>query len=161
MQCKAKFRDLNTNKEFWLKFGCEIDRDNFIRKLRFSKKLVKEECFMKITIDKVLELLDLYEFDLMYNTDGTLSVIDRQRANLGGIEEDTFNTLAEVLDRMDAYHNDYIVNGLEERADYDYKDWEDLCNYCKNNKEIYDECKWDIDMLDMIVSAYNECEDVK
>lgn len=72
-------------------------------------------------------MLDLYEFDLIY-VGNKFFVQDRQKANLGDIESDAFNNLSDVIDRMEAYHNDYIYDSIEECedmgevvSDWDYK----------------------------------------
>lgn len=43
------------------------------------------------------------------------SLRDKTEVNLGDIEDDTFNTLADVLDRMDIYHNDYVYGEYKEQ----------------------------------------------
>lgn len=58
-------------------------------------------------------MLDLYEFDLIY-VGNKFFVQDRQRANLGDIESDVFNTISDVINRMEVYHNDYIYESIEE-----------------------------------------------
>lgn len=68
------------------------------------------------------ELLDMYEFDIYTeksnNTEKMVfKLLDLQGANLGNIESDEFNNLAEVVDRLDTYHQDYIYRSLEERID--------------------------------------------
>lgn len=37
---KIKLLDLSTNKQFYKNFGTEFDRDKFIRKLKYSKKII-------------------------------------------------------------------------------------------------------------------------
>ena len=39
MEIKIKLLDLTTNKEFYKYFETEFERDKFIRRLRYSKKL--------------------------------------------------------------------------------------------------------------------------
>lgn len=69
----------------------------------------------------VRDILELEEFDL--ETEGTLFKLnDCQGWNLWDIEWDRFDNLAEVLDRMDIYHNDYIYEPLEEREEC----WEEI-----------------------------------
>ena len=67
----------------------------------------------------LLELLDLYEFELWVDTNSNSEKIfrlnDLQGANWSWIENDEFNTLADVIERLDSPHNDYIYNSLEER----------------------------------------------
>lgn len=77
-------------------------------------------------------MLDLYEFDLIY-VGNKFFVKDRQGANLGDIESDVFNTLADVIDRMQVYHNDYIYESIEE---------------CEENGEKVD--GWDLKVKDLI-----------
>ena len=72
------------------------------------------------------EFLDVTEFRLIrhqndYNkcTDeyGHWSVIDLQGADLGHIEGDRFESARDILDRMDIYIHDYIIEDLQECLD--------------------------------------------
>lgn len=102
------------------------------------------------------DMLDLYEFDLAVDDEGFWRVVDRQSANLGGIEQDKFETLASIVDRMDAYHNDYIIEDLEKCfPEIEYSNWEDLYKQLiglfKRNKEDLSEFEFDIRVLEMIL----------
>ena len=67
---------------------------------------------------KLTEILDMVEFDYIINNDGTLSLNDQLGANLGGIEDDTFeidkNLAMSVVDRLSIYIEDYITEGYAE-----------------------------------------------
>lgn len=67
------------------------------------------------------ELLDLYEFELLIDTNSNSENIfrlkDLQGANWSSIEQDEFDTLADIVERLDSVHNDYIYKSLEERID--------------------------------------------
>ena len=102
------------------------------------------------------DMLDLYEFDLAVDNEGFWRVVDRQAGNLGGIEQEQFNTLADILDRMEAYHNDYIIEDLEKCfPEIEYSNWEDLYKQLvglfKRNKEDLSEFEFDIRVLEMIL----------
>ena len=99
----------------------------------------------------ISELLDVYELDIIVNDDLTLSVYDRQGGNLGDIESEKFNTFDDIIERMDIYHNDYIVRALEEINDVnesDFDNWEDMYKYLKTQEDH--NCSWDVDMLGLI-----------
>lgn len=67
----------------------------------------------KAIIGLVQEMLELYEFELV--TIGTkFALKDLQHANLGDIEEERFDTLEDVVDRLWAYHEDYIYRAIED-----------------------------------------------
>lgn len=72
-----------------------------------------------VVIDFFKQLLDVYEFELYisnnFENEPVFMLNDMQGGNLGGIEQDTFLTLSDVLERLDVYHNDYIYRSLEER----------------------------------------------
>ena len=74
-----------------------------------------------IIVDFFNELLDLYEFELLTDTNSDLENIfrlnDKQGANWSGIEQDEFSTLADVIERLSSPHEDYIYKSLEERKD--------------------------------------------
>lgn len=101
-------------------------------------------------------MLDLYEFDLAVDKEGYFRVIDRQAGNLGGIEQEQFETLASIVDRMEAYHNDYIVEALENCfPEIEHSNWEDLYKelIALSNYYNYDlsEFEFDIRVLEMIL----------
>lgn len=70
-------------------------------------------------------LIEAEDFKLLIREDSTseneqttkllFSLRDKTEVNLGDIEDDTFNTLADVLDRMDIYHNDYVYGEYKEQ----------------------------------------------
>lgn len=70
-----------------------------------------------------LEVLDLYEFQLYVNKNQKFALIDNQHADLGNIEEEEFDTLADVVDRLDAYHEDYVYHII---GDGEYSKWDCL-----------------------------------
>lgn len=86
-----------------------------------------------IIIDFFKQLLDVYEFELYVTNNSENEKVfmlnDMQGGNLGGIEQDTFLTLADVMERLDVYHNDYIYRSLEDR---------------KNDNEIIPKNDWDL-----------------
>lgn len=109
---------------------------------------------MQNTYEKLFdEFLDLTEFRLLKHNDGTFSLEDQQCANLGNIEDDRFTSASEVLDRMDVYIQDYIVEALSDTLDeteisLEEDTWEGLLE-CRNKIPGAD---WDFDVLDMIIN---------
>jgi len=103
-----------------------------------------------------LDMLDFYEFDLSVDEENNWRVIDRQGGNIGGIEQETFETLAQIVDRMDSYHNDYIIRSLEDvLIEVEYSSWEDLYNQIIELAEYEDlsEIEFDVRVLEMIVNG--------
>lgn len=77
-------------------------------------------------------ILAIEEFGLIKYKDGTWGLFDGQGANLGGIESERFNTMSEILDRMEIYHIDYFEESIMEYFEiYNYKDYVDLVNQCR------------------------------
>lgn len=70
---------------------------------------------------------------------------DWQEANLGGIENEIFYNLADIIDRMDIYHNDYFYRSFEERRDADIISGKKPPNL-SNGKEI-EKGDWDSAIL--------------
>ena len=113
------------------------------------------------------EFLELTEFKLVRHqndydeyTDeyGHWNLIDNQGANLGNIESNRFKSAAEILDRMDIYIHDYIVEDIQDcldEAGYDYYtgNYQGLIEYCRDKLS---ENKWDLDVLDMICNHFDE-----
>ena len=115
---------------------------------------------MKNTYEKLFdEFLDLTEFRLLKHNDGTFSLEDQQCANLGDIEDDRFASASEILDRMDVYIQDYIVEALSDVIDeaginLEEDTWEGLLEY----RDKVPEADWDFDVLDMIINHSNEVD---
>ena len=116
-------------------------------------------------IDIFKELMDLYEFRVHIDTneDGEeiLKLVDLQGGNLGDIESEEFNDFYEILERMEAYHNDYIIEALAECVDYycpneqrEWATWEELMEIVKDNFEELMECAWDIKVLELILNPH-------
>ena len=113
------------------------------------------------------EFLELTEFKLVRHqndydeyTDeyGHWNLIDNQGANLGNIESNRFKSAAEILDRMDIYIHDYIIEAIQDcldEAGYDYYtgNYQGLIEYCRDKLS---ENKWDLDALDMICNHFDE-----
>jgi hypothetical protein len=81
----------------------------------------KEVNMKKAIIGLVQQILEFYEFELLV-IDSKFALEDLQHANLGGIEEERFDNLAEVLDRLSTYHDDYIYKAIEDG----YSEWDFL-----------------------------------
>lgn len=109
---------------------------------------------MQNTYEKLFdEFLDLTEFRLLKHKDGTFSLEDQQCANLGDIEDDRFTSASEILDRMDVYIQDYIVEELsdvinENDINLEEDTWKGLLE-CRGKVSGAD---WDFDVLDMIIN---------
>lgn len=84
------------------------------------------------------------------------SLEDLQGANLGKIENDRFDNTAAVLDRLDMYYDNYILDDLHEiygLQDVYSKSFEELLEECKNNQNIQ---PYYIDWLELIThQAFN------
>lgn len=109
---------------------------------------------MQNTYEKLFdEFLDLTEFRLLKHKDGTFSLEDQQCANLGDIESERFETATQILDRMDVYIQDYIVEELSDILDetgisLEEDTWKCLLE-CRDKVPG---ANWDFDVLDMIIN---------
>lgn len=108
------------------------------------------------------EILNCEDFELVRYKNGDFGLHDLQGANLGGIEEETFETMVQVLDRMEVYHIDYFENPTEEFYEvFEHNGYVDLVEKCRNlidtNKEFEQEDKenWDLKALEFIGIAPN------
>ncbi len=84
-------------------------------------------------IDLFLQMLDCYEFELHYAGD-VFYLNDLQNGNLGNIENETFETLKDVCDRMECYHNDYLYESVEN--DSELSVWDLACIYLVENSDF-------------------------
>ena len=62
-------------------------------------------------------IIECEEFSVEVDNNRFYRLIDMQHANLGGIEDESFSSLGEVLGRMQIYHKDYFFEDMEERFD--------------------------------------------
>ena len=118
------------------------------------------------------QFLNLTEFSLVrhqygYNETtgsyGIWSVVDEQGANLGNIEGDRFNSASEIIDRMNIYIRDYIIESTEEvlEEEFDvkvnsYSDWSELLELAQ--QYMSDDYAESVDMLDMICNYGDDIE---
>ena len=114
---------------------------------------------MQNTYEKLFdEFLSVTEFRLLKHKDGTFSLKDQQCANLGDIEDDRFASASEILDRMDIYIQDYLIEDIEDALDEKSIeidcDWEEYGQY----RDLIPDYKSDFDSLDMIVNHFDEVD---
>lgn len=114
--------------------------------------------------------LDVIEFELVFHGEEGWGLIDLQGANLGDIESDRFQTAAQIIDRLDAYINDYYLSDLEEemlaiKQTFECeipKTAEEWVEYAKNStknaeaEKFVADHKHEFDVLDMIVNHADE-----
>jgi hypothetical protein len=106
------------------------------------------------------EFLDLTEFTLVRHQNDW-SLIDNQGGNLGDIQSDRFNDAAQILERMDVYIHDYIIEDIEDLAeennidisDWDGWGWDYLLSY---RDKFPQDCQYEFDLLDMICFGFEE-----
>ena len=111
------------------------------------------------------DFLDMIEFKLIKDKDeegkDCYHLIDLQGADLGNISEEEYYSADEIIDRMEIYEEDYIINDIAEllndnKIKYDEDDfgyWPRLFKY-RDKLPDYD---YDFELLDMIC---NHGEDI-
>ena len=131
-------------------------------------KAIKEDFMMEDTMKKDYnelfgEFLDLIEFSLIKNDNGTFSLEDRQGGNIGNIEEREYTTAYDMIEDLDIYIDDYIIRaigdelrlkGKIEDDDFSYYPAEDLLKY----RDLLPDSAWDFDVLDMLVNHSDEID---
>ena len=60
------------------------------------------------------EFLNEFDFDYEKDENGNYKLIDLQRVNLGGIEQEEFSSIPEIVNRLDTYYGDYIYRTISE-----------------------------------------------
>ena len=79
-----------------------------------------------------LDLINVYNLELYISKDNeghnVFKFHDLQGGNFGGIEQDFFQNLAETIETLDPFHQDYIYGSLEDRAEknevIEKEDWD-------------------------------------
>ena len=114
---------------------------------------------MKNTYEKLFdEFLSITEFRLLKHKDGTFSLEDQQCANLGDIEDDRFASASEILDRMDIYIQDYLIEDIEDALDEKSIEIDCVWGEYGKYRDVIPDYKFDFDLLDMIVNHSNEVD---
>jgi len=96
------------------------------------------------------DLMEAYQFEVIHNDNGTLSVYDLQHACLGDICDEIFKDEFEILERMDMYHEDYIIRLLEEDFNTYFNTYGEWLQFLKEQNN--DEYAYDIAILSLIVN---------
>lgn len=108
------------------------------------------------------DIISIEEFELVRYKNGLWGVHDLQGANLGGIESDSFDTIAQILDRMEIYHIDYFEEACMDFFDIsEHFGYIDLVEQCRNkikndkNGEFADYSETELNYLEFIGNAPN------
>ncbi len=145
-----KWNDRKENEDV-IEFSTDIDSESYVatilkdREIDFMTKQIIETS--PVTLEEILDVMEMRP-DVQPN--GKIMVFDRQRGEyidnrslLPDYDEDnwTFDSAAEIFERLDIYINDYYVHDMEEqlkeggvtlRGD---ETLEDLCAYAKEQLE--------------------------
>ena len=74
-----------------------------------------------------IDIINFLDFGLKENEDGTFGLKDYQGANLGGIEDEKFESAQDILNRLsETYFNDYFLNPGEDPEDADSENVKNL-----------------------------------
>ena len=113
-------------------------------------------------IKMFLEIIGIEEFELIRYKNGKWGLNDLQYANLGGICNESFNTIAEILDRMEIYHSDYFEESIIEWFEIDScNGYIDLVKQCREKLkqdttgEFADYSERELQYLEFIANAPN------
>lgn len=98
-----------------------------------------------VAISIANEIISTENFGLYIDENKEFKLVDYQEANLGGIEDDRFTNLADVINRLDIYHQDSHYEPFEERRDIDIISGKKAPNL-SNGKEI-EKGDWDSAIL--------------
>lgn len=97
------------------------------------------------------DLMSLYEFEIYKNENEKLQVKDLQYACLGDICSEEFDDEYDILERMEIYHEDYIISGLEETFDVSFDTYVEWLEFLKTQN--HDEYGYDIAVLSLITKS--------
>lgn len=152
----------NTSKEILMKLGFKKNSDIEIIKAVTKNKNTDIEIidalnarikdYEQINKDEekltLTDFLNYFNFDYVLYDNNLIGLIDEQGANLGNIEDERFtndtNGVLNIVDRLDAYYQDYIFDSLEQvlrdkhNFDTDKMNWKDLYIIVKVLKLDYD-----------------------
>lgn len=161
----------NSRKDDDVVFAVEVENNDGDIILSYSKDGTKNESLNEDVSDGKGDFTDLF-VNFLYSTEFALDkdedgyyLVDLQRANLGNIDEDRFDSAEEIFDRMDIYIEDYFVADLDDWAEH-YKielpgSYEEMLHFIDDNAERYpltDIEKYSYEVLDMIVNHHDDID---
>lgn len=107
-------------------------------------------------IEMFLDIINTEEFGLVRYANGIWGLEDFQGANLGGICNESFNTIAEILYRMEIYHIDYFEESFMEFFEIDdHNGYIDLVKQCREKlkQDNADYSEIELQYLEFIANA--------
>lgn len=115
--------------------------------------------------------LNMTDFELVINENGTYGLKDLQGAPLGDIEDCEFVSAEQVIERMDVYIQDALISDIGELMGEDCPtEWNNYADFCEECKEIVaknperfksSDLGYELDVLDTLcfnavnISLYN------
>jgi len=100
------------------------------------------------------DLMDMYQFDVTRHVEtDELWLTDLQGANLGGICDLPYKDEWAVLDRMEIYHNDYIIDLIEQDYNVHFDTYQEYVDFLKSLNDK-DEA-YTIEILELIIKGEN------
>ncbi len=97
------------------------------------------------------DLMEMYQFNVSKNKNGSLLLEDLQSANLGGICDVSYQNEWKILDRMEMYHNDYIIRIIEEDYDVSFNTYQEYVNFLEEENNAED--LYTIEILKLIIKG--------
>lgn len=113
------------------------------------------------------DLLSLLDFTLIKNDNdyngqsdsyGIWSLEDDMCCNYGDIEDDRFNSAAEIIDRLEMYLYDCLIADMNDGFDVDTSIYGSWAEMVENRDEFPDGCQWHLNYLDMICNHVDEID---
>lgn len=84
--------------------------------------MIKDETISNNYKIDIREFLDVLDFDLVW-TNSHCKLVDLQGVNIGGIEDEIYRideyTFANLVDRLDMYITDYLIDDFSDNLDFD------------------------------------------
>jgi len=90
--------------------------------------------FKGMSLGEFLNWFD-FDYDFEYDEQGkkVYGLIDLQGAYLGGIGADRFKSVKEIVDRLDTYYLDYLVENIEDDYEFEWETYEDILKWLNEN----------------------------
>lgn len=133
------FEELNSKGmcEAIIEYLSEFDED-VSEKRSLLLKMMEQFMVEKFTRVSLTEMLEVIEFEYEYDEEGQIKLIDQTGTNLGNIMDESFDTPADVIDRLELYYYDYLFREYVEDPRNEVEDsmtYEDVYNQMLNDAE--------------------------
>lgn len=99
------------------------------------------------------EMFSVIGFDVLEDSDGTINAFDNCDPN----NDIQSNSIADLIDKLSPYISLCIICPLEIRAGRSFENYQDCCDWYRDNASKYPDCAQEVSYCDVLANKLGEC----